>query len=241
MDHLPEIPDNRTIAPASILIPLTFSSHDTAKLQRIAELYEAVKVMILFGEEISPNNFTLPQILKELRDAFDHIMRVIAAKLGLKSGAGEDYTQINLDKVFGHVYRCAYDVMDWVSLILRARIEGELKKYSSNAITAAIPTYYSVIRPRLYSTIPQEIAKIRGNKDIGSPDPKAISEYADCVYDLKEYWDTVVRAKDGLIDYANREKGKKLIEYAVVFILGIITAAIVGVAIWYFLPIKVTL
>ena len=139
---------------------LLFTPEETNKLRDTVKLYEAVKAIILFGEEISPNNVTLPQILKELRDAFDHCMRVVAAKTNINVVKDEEYVGKNLDKVFGHTFRCAYDVLDWVSIILRSKIQNELKKHSASAIAASLPTYYTTIKPRLENIIPQEIARI---------------------------------------------------------------------------------
>jgi hypothetical protein len=163
-----------------------FSNTEAAKLQQIVQLYEIVKSALLFGEEVSPQNVTLPQILKEQRDALDHFIRVLAVKTGAKVQPSNDYVEINLDKAFSHVYRAAYDTLDWISIILRAKINMELGTYSTSAIQASIPEYYSTMRPRIDSVIPEKIAQIRGVKDIGVPEPKSILEYADLVIELKK-------------------------------------------------------
>ena len=72
---------------------LSFSIEETEKLEELVRLYGAVNAVILFGEEISPSNVTLPQILKELRDAFGHLMRVVVAKIGAKVEPTEGYVK----------------------------------------------------------------------------------------------------------------------------------------------------
>jgi len=207
---------------------LYFSTEETAKLQDMVILYDAVKAVILFGEEISPSNVTLPQILKELRDVLDHLMRVVAAKIGTKAAPTEGYVKINLDKAFSHVYRSAYDALDWISIILRMEISVELDGYSTSAIEASMPAYYTTIKPRLDIAIPEKIARIRGMKDIGVPEPKSIAEYADLVEELKGYRETVIGAKPSLIDYSKRERRTKLKQYLIGALVG---AAITGLGV----------
>ena len=205
---------------------ICFSGEEATKLYEMARLYDPVKAIILFGEEIAPHNITLPQILKELRDAFDHFMRVVAAKTGLKVGFDNKYLEINLDKAFSHVYRAAYDALDWVSIILRNKISVELAQYSAAAIQASIPDYYAIIRPTIESVIPAKIAEIRATKDIGAPDPKSIMEYADYVEELKKYWDAIVTAKPSLMDYSKREKKARVREWGIAFLIGAATAGL---------------
>lgn len=213
---------------------LLFTPEETNKLRDTVKLYEAVKAIMLFGEEISPSNVTLPQILKELRDAFDHCMRVVAAKTNI-SVVNSGYVETNLDKVFGHVFRCAYDVLDWVSIILRSKIQTELTKYSPSAIAASLPTYYTTIRPRLENTIPQEIARIRGMKDIGAPEQKSILEYAGYVTEIRQYWETIVSVKPSLMDYSHKETRAKIRERIIFALIGAaITVLGIGLAKFFY-------
>jgi len=213
---------------------LLFTPEETNKLRDTVKLYEAVKAIILFGEEISPANVTLPQILKELRDAFDHCMRVVAAKTNISVVNEKEYVETNLDKVFGHVFRCAYDVLDWVSIILRSKIQAEFTKYSASAIAASLPTYYTTIRPRLENTIPQAIAKIRGMKDIGTPEQKSIVEYTGYIAEIMQYWETIVNAESSLRDYSDSERKAKKRERIITALIGVVIGAAiaVGVARW---------
>jgi len=207
---------------------ISFSDEESAKLREMVTLYDPTKAVILFAEEISPRNITLPQIMKELRDALDHLMRVVADKVVPERRDDSGYGGKNLDKAFGHLYRAAYDALDWVSIILRARIDTQLSKYSTSAIEASLPDYYPVIKPRLEGFIPEKIAQIRANKDIGAPDPQSIQEYAGLVKEMKDYWQKVVAAEPSLIDYAKKETGGKRKER---IIIGLITAACVALGV----------
>jgi len=201
---------------------------DSSDLRNMVQLYDAVKALMLYGEEISPNSATLPQILKELRDAFDHMMRVCAAKLGIKINGDDDYQHKNFDKSFGHVYRAAYDTLDWVNILLKDRICLDLDEYSPASISAAIPEYYSTIKPRITDTIPRQIATVRANKDIGAPSREAIEEYLDVVEELKGYHEKIVSAGPALIEYSARERKGRLRGYIVGAIIG---AAITSIGI----------
>jgi len=208
---------------------ISFSPHEAEIFLRTAKLYEAVKALMLFGEEISPRNLTFPQILKEQRDAFEHFMRVIAIKTNMRGQPNPEYIDVNLDKMFSHVYRAAYDTLDWISILLRNKIAEELHGYSASAIEASMPTYYTQIRPKLESVLPRRIAEIRGAKDVGMPAPESIGEYADLVEELKGYHETITRATPSLMDYSKREKRVKWKEYLVLFLIGVAFTAL-GIA-----------
>ena len=68
-------------------------------------MYGRVKELIVFCEENHEDFKSNLHVVKELRDAFDHLMRIFAVKFGIKDEQEEDYIKINMDKVYGHVYR----------------------------------------------------------------------------------------------------------------------------------------
>jgi len=49
------------------------------RLQELTELYLIVKEVVIYSEENDPENKTNIQVINELRNAFDHLMRVYAA------------------------------------------------------------------------------------------------------------------------------------------------------------------
>ena len=211
---------------------ISFTAKESAKLGDMVKLFEATKAVILFAEEVADDHMALPQITKELRDTLDHMMRVIAYKVGVRGQVDSQYGETNLDKAFGHLYRAAYDALDWLSIVLRHRITMQLSKYSCSAIEAALPDYYTLIKPRLDSAIPGRIADIRGRKDVGAPNIQSIEEYADLVKDLKNWWEKVVGAEASLMDYAKRERGGRRRDHLVRALIGAGGAALAAILTW---------
>ena len=205
---------------------ISFSDKESAHLREMVTLFEPTKAVILFAEEVAVDNITLPQIMKELRDTLDHIMRVVASKVGAKGQVDSEYGEKNLDKAFGHLYRAAYDALDWLSIVLRQRIIIQLRGYSPAAIEASLSDYYPTMKPRLVSYIPQKIAEIRGKKDIAAPSVEAVQEYAGLVKDLKEYWEKIVAAEPSLIEYAKKEGSGKRRERIIAALVAVACAAL---------------
>lgn len=85
------------------------------KLRELTELYLVVKEIIIYFEEVNPEQKSDIQPINELRNAFDHLMRCFSKWLGIdknqehKSSA---YISTHLSKSFGHVYRAGYDTVD---------------------------------------------------------------------------------------------------------------------------------
>ena len=90
----------------------------------IVLLQETVKALVIWAEENDVDKLeTFLQPIKEQRDALEHLCRVKAAELGLKTG-GEDidkYILINIEKAIGHLYRAFFDAADFLCIILRER------------------------------------------------------------------------------------------------------------------------
>ncbi|MFZ2410874.1 MAG: hypothetical protein WAW23_04825, partial [Candidatus Methanoperedens sp.] len=153
-----------------------FSEIEEEKLKQTTLLYGRVKELIIFCEENQEEFKSNFYIVKELRDAFDHLMRVFAVKLGVKTNNGEEYIEASLEKVMGHVFRAGYDTLDFASIILRDKINKEISEFSSPTIEAAIPKYYSEIRPSI-EAITTDIIALRNNKDIAKPSTERFDQY----------------------------------------------------------------
>lgn len=202
-----------------------FSNTENENLKQITQLYGRVKELIVFCEENHEDFKSNLHVVKELRDAFDHLMRIFAVKFGIKDEQEEDYIKINMDKVYGHVYRAGYDTLDYATLILRDKINKEVQDASSSALQTVIPTYYSEIRPSIES-ITSDIIRLRINKDVASPSPEVFEIYFQNVIKLQEILALVRRAKPVLVEYENKthkEKSKeKIIHIATGIFIGII-------------------
>lgn len=101
---------------------------DIPGLRALADLYVQAKALILYSEEVDPDSRSNRQVIKVLRDALDHLMRVIVARVGTQAptdAADPEYTSRNIHKAIGHIYRAAFDALDGTVLSLRVRNEGQ--------------------------------------------------------------------------------------------------------------------
>lgn len=207
-----------------------FSPAEESELRQVTELYGKVKELILFCEENHEEFKSNLHEVKELRDAFDHLMRIFAARLGVKDEKDDGYVKANMDKVFGHVYRAGYDTLDYATLILRDKINSEVSGFSPSAIQAAIPTYYSEIRPSVES-ITSDIIKLRNDKDVANKSPEVFNMYFQNVKNLQKMFDAILKAKPALIEYSNKRKKEQLSDTLTKIIIGIaigVVMALIG-------------
>ena len=130
---------------------LSFNELETAKIKESVELYLFVKELLIYNEIIDPNSYTFPQIINELKNAYDHFNRVLADKLELTEKKDDDYSIKTLDKALGHIYRACYDALDWLSINITQEVREELTPYSHEFIKEVMPTYYKEIRPALFT------------------------------------------------------------------------------------------
>lgn len=181
-----------------------FSEEETETLKELTSLYRRVKELMIYAEEMDPEKRTFLPPVNELRNAFDHLMRVYAFKFGLIS-ANSEYVSINLQKTFGHVYRAGYDLLDWTSIQLRNKILNGVDEFSSETLATVFPKYYQEIRPDL-EIASSEISKIRAEKDIGDPDEDDFIKYIKIIERLKNHLEEIDKIKVSLIEYENEKK-----------------------------------
>lgn len=179
--------------------PLCFSEEETSRLKETVDLYIFVKELILLNEEHDPGSVTYLQVLNELRNAYDHLNRVLAVKLGIKEDVDESsYSLTNIDKSLGHVYRACYDSLDWFLINTIEGIQQELKDYTPEEIQAVIPEYYSDIRPKLYE-YQNQITELRAKKDIGNRNSDSIERYTAIAQYLQNVWKLIIERRNDLI------------------------------------------
>lgn len=132
--------------------------------KEISKIHLLTKHYLLLAEEIGEEIFIQP--LKEHRDAYDHIIRIYGMELSNKKIENpKQYKISNMKKALGHEYRAFFDTADWLSLICRKKIRMLLEGKNSVDIEKKLPEYPQ-IKERLFK-IPQEIAELRKEKDIG--------------------------------------------------------------------------
>ena len=178
------------------------------KLHDLCELYIVVKEIIIYFEEVNPEQKSDIQPINELRNAFDHVMRVVAVwlKIKEKKESGK-YIITHLDKAFGHVYRAGYDTVDFLSLTLKSQIYNELKGYTSNTIRTVIPNYYSEIRPSIYE-LNAKIAKFRSEKDVFNNNGEHLIDYVSEVKRIVDFYKEILTKKPALDEFEKKIKSE---------------------------------
>jgi len=171
---------------------IDFNKDENDQLLYLVRLYSRAKACIIYSEEIDPDSKVNLQIMKELRDAFDHLMRILVDKID-NSGAllkkNHNYYLQNLSKSIGHVYRSAFDALDGAVISVKVDIVNMLKPYSIDAITEVIKNYWS-LKAELIE-IANRVTEHRERKDVGIEDSKIFDNYINDISSLKKIHKTV--------------------------------------------------
>ena len=99
---------------------------------------------MIYAEEVGGESFS--PATEELRHAFDHLMRVFAFKLGFKQ-ADAKYAIENLMPAYRHLYRAAYNLLDYLSIYFMDKVQEEMKSFSGKTLQEIFPKYYKEIKP----------------------------------------------------------------------------------------------
>lgn len=201
------------------------------QIQNITELYIVVKEIIIFFEETNPSQKSDIQPINELRNAFDHFMRVTAAWLEIKKPSETEkykpieYIELHLEKCFGHVYRAGYDTVDFLALTIKDMISNSLKEYSTEDIKTAIPEYYSKIKPAILD-INKEITDFRTKKDVANLNSKHLTNYTLKITAIVEHYKLITKKIPSLEEIKQKrikEKNKnELYDWGKRIVIGII-------------------
>jgi hypothetical protein len=213
-----------------------FSPEEVDRLQKTTQLYATAKPLILFSEEIDSNSKINPQIWKELRDAFDHFMRVFDDVLlhnKKKRDDNKNYYFENLDKAHGHVYRAAFDALDGASISMRQKIKDLADDHSRQSLQEVIKDYWD-IRMQLEG-INSRIADLRAKKDVACDETvNNINAYVEILDQLKKIHKTFLNSMPLLKEWNKRNKrntAKKIILklfvlLLTIFLTGLITTTV---------------
>ncbi len=198
------------------MMALGFNDKEVAQIKVTSDLYFIFKDLMLTAEEIDKQEKLPVQILGEMRNALDHIMRVFTKKI--ENDGDPDYFSKVLGKAHGHIYRAGYDVLDWFSIILRDKIKEVLESFSPEALHKALPDYYSGVRVKIEDFC-VEIAKFRFLKDVdGQNDEKlrVIGQYAKVAKEIHKMYTNEILARVGLVveeqSRIDKEKRKSRLE-----------------------------
>lgn len=184
---------------------MEFGEVEMEKLKEVTILYLKVRELMFYADEVHPEKKTFIPPINEIRNAFDHLMRVFAVKFELKTTDKEDYITDNLDMALSHVYRAAFDLLDFISIYLRKKILDEINEISPEALTIVFPEYYQKIRPDIEKAS-TEMSDFRSRKYISCPKIDDVIKYAEIIERLKSHLNKILEIKPSLIAYEERKK-----------------------------------
>jgi len=197
-------------------------------------------MIILYAEEVDPTISANIQIVKELRDALDHLMRLIINKAspGCENGS---YSLAQIDKAVGHVYRAAFDALDGTVLSLKIKINDCLCKYNIDVIKEVLSNYWKI--KILLNKLSSQISENRSHKDVEKNHADLFDKYVSEVEELKIAYDEILNAGTTLDEYQSAyEKNIKskiktttTISYKTAIAGGIVGAVIAVILSYYFL------
>ncbi|GHT45161.1 hypothetical protein AGMMS49965_21880 [Bacteroidia bacterium] len=192
------------------------------KLDFLQDLYVNARRANILLENYDRDRSSYIGIHNELRNALDHIMRMIQAK-----GDAHD-----CEKEFrgaeSHLLRASYDAYELVCISQINYIKQTLAIYSTNDINIGFPDYYKEIKPDILD-IENETARIREVKRQKSVGERATYEY---YFNAAEKLINYVKQIDkhiSIIDECYTERLKKERLSKAGFIVGIV-GVIIGIA-----------
>lgn len=150
------------------------------ELLRLVDLYTEVKSFILKAEELDARLESNIAVIKEQRDALDHVMRFIGRCLRNdfeENEKDQEYISLQIDKACGHLYRAGYDSLDGIIASVTVRIRDDyLREVPLESIRDVMPEYWSDYVPKL-DEIKIKAAKHREQKDIGDSHGESFAAY----------------------------------------------------------------
>ena len=174
----------------------------TDELKTATNLYLLTKKLILEAEQLDPKLSSNVAVVKEQRDALDHIMRIFG-DIFSQQPKGEKYRFDNLGKVVGHLCRAGYDALDNLSVSLKLRVVTAIKDRDHEAVHKILPKYYSEYQGKLRE-IDKRVEITRSKKDIGDFTIEHLHEYLHFMRDLQGIAIEIENAIPGILDYEEK-------------------------------------
>jgi hypothetical protein len=195
-------------------------------------IYTTGKEVILQAEEADSASKSNISVFKEQRDAFDHLIRAMAAQWSDQAPPGklqrDDYIKHHFSKARGHLFRAAYDALDSHSVILRKRIAQDMGSFSNEAITACFPDYYTT-QHRIAQQAAVDIAARRKAKDIGDTETfQNFEEYRRIVKSLQDVRDACRAKVPALQEWSKKNAQSQIIWKVVLPILLALVGFVLG-------------
>ena len=174
-------------------------------LRALADLYVQAKALILYSEEVDPDSRSNLQVIKELRDALDHLMRVMVARVGTQAptdAADPEYASRNIHKAIGHIYRAAFDALDGTVLSLRVKITQVVESYPLEVLNQVVPNYWDI--KRKLNELSGQVTEHRARKDVGAEIGATLDGYVSDVEAIKRFYSELLCCGPALDEYAVR-------------------------------------
>ena len=208
---------------------IEFDEEEEKLFEAIITLYSISKEIMIYAEEVGGESFS--PATEELRHAFDHLMRVFAFKFGFKQ-ADAKYAIENLMPAYRHLYRAAYNLLDYLSIYFRDKVQDEMKSFSGETLQEIFPEYYKEIKPYFEVEAPAEISNLRSEKYIGKRNENDLNKFINIVERFKSYYGEIIKIKPNLIEYEKKTRDKNKKSRLWQLLIPIITAIIGAVIGW---------
>ncbi|NHM15344.1 hypothetical protein GMI69_01465 [Eggerthellaceae bacterium zg-887] len=186
-----------------------------AKWHETLRIYFAVKQVFILSEELDDDLCSSIQPINQLRDALDHLMRVVAVTTNFRDTTfsldelPKDFVDKNFNAAMNHLYRAFFDACDSVSISYREGIAKNLEGFSKDVILTALPTYYQTMKPRI-EAINNEIAAMRNSKgQYPKSREKGVDHYLAVLDELQKYYRETTAAEVSLIELQKIEKSEQ--------------------------------
>jgi len=202
---------------------IEFDEEEEKLFEAIITLYSISKDLMIYAEELVGESFS--PATEEFRHAFDHLMRVFAFKFGFKQ-ANAKYAIENLMPAYRHLYRAAYNLLDYLSIYFMDKVQEEMNSFSGKTLQEVFPKYYKEIKPYFEVEAPAEISNLRSEKDIGKRNESDLNRYIDIVERFKTYYGGIIKIKPSLIEYEDEKRKNRLLQILIPIITAIIGAVI---------------
>jgi len=183
-----------------------FDDDELNKLRDVTKIYYLVKELLLYSEHLDNQELFIPPV-NEIKDSFDHLMRVFSVKFGFNEET-QEYINVNLSKTYSHTYRALYDLLDYTAILQRKIIYDKVKDISSETLNAIYPRFHQEIIPDI-ENLSREIPKIKENKDIWNPNTDDIENYMALINKLKLHINGIDSIMPSLLRYENEKKAKE--------------------------------
>jgi hypothetical protein len=206
------------------------------KIKELFDLYEKVKLAIIYSENFDPKQELYIASINQLRSTLDHIF---------KAAAHSNDMEYELKEAREHLDRAGYDAFEVLASNLGISLFEKLNSYSTETLTTIFPDYYQSIKPNLLA-IQAKLGEIRKRKKdsiLGSEN--SFSSYFDQIELLLDFNKRVDCMIPSLEDYHQKKLSEEAEKQAIerkekfkeklfnVIVVGIVSAVLSGLIVFF--------